>query len=169
MARKHISGKVKWVDKDRGMKALAGRLGHGLDGLGLRVGVQGDAGNAKHPESDLSVAEIAAIQEFGSAPQRIPARPFLGTAFEAHGSWRSLIARAGRLVVDGMAPADALLVVGKQAVQDVQAIIDTGARRFVPLAPSTVDNKGHADPLVETGTLREAISAEVHRGQTKVK
>jgi hypothetical protein len=42
--------------------------------------------------------------------------------------------------------------------------IDTASTWAAPLAPSTVENKGHADPLFETGLMKESITWAVRTG-----
>lgn len=163
MARSRISGNIKLIDNDRGWKALESRLTHGLNGLSIRAGVQGALANEAYDDSGITVAEVAAIQEFGDPGSNIPARPFLGTAFESKNAWRRNIAAAGRNVVDGANPRAEMERVAEQIVRDIQQVLDTANRRFQPLAPSTVKRKGSSDVLYETGKLRAAISATVSK------
>ena len=50
----------------------------------LRVGILGDKASVNHEGSDLTNAEIGAIQEFGSVANKIPARSFLRMPLEKY-------------------------------------------------------------------------------------
>ncbi|MDR0339547.1 MAG: hypothetical protein LBH65_04650 [Desulfovibrio sp.] len=129
----------------------------------VRVGILAGASYSGET-STLPVAAIAAVHEFGAA--NIPARSFMrSTLQQKREEWISAAAwllRANPGDVRGM-----LAMVGETAAKDMQAAIEAGIGP--PLKPATVKaklrrkgGKGRPDlPLVDTGTMQEAISYEV--------
>lgn len=80
-----MSLKASLVVKDHGWEALIKRAKEISDakGMKVKVGVLDDAeGGAKHPNSIYTVAEIAAVHEFGTEDGTIPARSFVRTTFD---------------------------------------------------------------------------------------
>ena len=59
----------------------------------------------------------------------------------------------------------AMKELGEMVVGDIKARISD--QDFQPLHPTTVRIKGHRQPLVDTGELRDAIKAKVRRGIPK--
>lgn len=126
---------------------------------GLRVGVFGPAADAVHEGTDKTVAEIALFHELGTPT--ISQRPFLTRWLEEHAAevfkfvqdelnlkrgkkrqnWRQVLEKAGRMAVKG--------------------IRENMVNMSPPLAESTIKRKGHADTLVESGQLREAVTYQV--------
>jgi hypothetical protein len=142
-------------DTDRGATALLTRLlGEGA----LYVGIHGDAG--QHDGSDLSVAEIGEIHEFGlgSAPRR----SFLADWFDGkRDEWETVIVKGGRALARGKVPNVRALLeqVGVWAVGSIQ---DRMANNIPPpLAPATIKRKGSSIALIDTGQLRSSITYKV--------
>ena len=109
-------------------------------------------------EDGLTIATIAAVNEFGSADGRIPERPFLRTAVEegAH-EYLSLVEKEMPDIAEGKHPMSRLLNrLGIMAVGHVQKKIVEGP--FTPNAPSTIRAKGSSSPLIDTGALRQSIN-----------
>lgn len=77
MAKSHL------VDKDLGWREMFRRVEEIKD-AGVKVGVLADSelGGMHVPGGKLTVAEIAAVHEFGTRDKRIPARPFLRPTFD---------------------------------------------------------------------------------------
>tara|TARA_Y100000593_G_scaffold81692_1_gene152962 strand:- start:77 stop:646 length:570 start_codon:yes stop_codon:yes gene_type:complete len=70
---------------------------------------------------------------------------------------RKAIKRSAKLILHN---------IGKMAVRDTKAYL--WSVNSPPLAPSTVDKKGHAKPLVDTGTLMNAIQYRIVAGAAAV-
>lgn len=118
----------------------------------VRVGVTDDP----HEGSDLSVAEIAEIHEFGN--DHVPQRSFLRAWVDANqASWmgrlKSLILAKFYQATDWEAGF------GRYAVKGIQDRIR--AHIPPPLAASTVKRKGDTTPLIETEQLINGIIYEV--------
>lgn len=147
----------------------------------VTVGYQGPEGQAKHPDTDASVAQVAAWMEFGTPGSddrqydmprsQIPSRPFIRTALiryraeiaaEIKDAFRGLL--TGKFTVE-----QAQAKVGARMVKAVHDSIDSSRSWAEPLAQSTIDAKGHDQPLVDTRTMRDAASWAVRDGDTIVR
>ena len=100
----------------------------------------------------------AYIKEHGSPAYRVPPRPFLEPGIEKHLDMVESGMKAALLDVldggDGRAQRERL---GATMAAKVQAYFqeDNG---WPPNAPSTIKKKGSAQPLVDTGALRQSIT-----------
>lgn len=142
-----------------------------LEGLGSKVARVGFFPSSKY-EDGTPVAYVAAIQEFGSPRNGIPPRPFMRpTADAQRGTWQETARQGARAVVKGSATTDTVLdVIGQQAAGDVRKAISK--LTSPPLKQATIDSRlraradkvtlGKLDkPLVDTGTLLNAVTSEV--------
>ena len=110
-------------------------------------------GLGKHNNSDLTVAEIGAIQQFGTPT--IPARPWLDTGVE------KAVPEINRIIEKAYESGEfdqdrALELIGISAVNNVQENITD--IRTPPNAPSTIDKKGSSNPLIDTGQMRQSVT-----------
>ena len=115
---------------------------------------------APQPESgDLTMAQLGAVQHFGTEDGRIPARPWLDTGVESGTQEILDTIRSG--AGKGL-PLDTVLeqvgVVAAGAVQEYMTDLKTP-----PNAPSTIERKGSDNPLIDTGAMRAAVSYAVTR------
>lgn len=148
--------------KDLGIGKLREDLKR-LNDLRVNVGVIGEAAQRQHPNADgATVGEVANWVHFGT--WNIPARPYIDHAIA---NSRSEVAtaskRAAADLIDGRStgPEGALTRVGEVLMRAVRESIDSAISWAEPLALSTIAKKGHAAPLVDTGTLREATNFEI--------
>lgn len=130
-----------------------------VDGSKIKAGVFGEKGSRTYPESGLTVAEVATINEFGTS--EIPARPFLRTTFdERSGQWLIELQRGIGRILDGKGSVDGVFgLLRARIVGDIQAKIARGP--WVPNAPSTIARKGSDKPLRDTDTLLRSVDAEL--------
>lgn len=152
----------QFTDTDRGFAALA-KIMSGK-GATLRVGFIGaKAKAAKKDGGGLSVAEVAAVHEFGLG--RVPRRSMIGGWYFQN---RKQILRdlelGLRAVVSGVPEDRVLGVLGVKYQAQIQERIADGIDP--PLAASTLKRKGEnkATPLIDTGQLRSSVTYEVTRG-----
>lgn len=118
------------------------------------VGVPEGAGSY---EDGLTIATIAAVNNFGSEDKKIPARPFLEPAItKGAPQYQRLAEIMIPKVLDGtMAMTTLLEQMGNLAEGHVkQEITDLDTP---PNAQSTIDRKGSSSPLIDTGALRQSI------------
>lgn len=151
------------VDVSMNLKGLED-LRKGLKkGQYVEVGVFADHKNQRNTGT-LTNLEDAVIQEFGSVSARIPARSFIKMPIETH---RSEIIKyaAGKtmrtLLLAGNGKK-ALGLLGVFAEEIIQSAFDTrGFGKWAPNAPTTIDAKGSAKPLINTQQLRQVIWSRV--------
>lgn len=154
----------------------------------LRVGIMGDKASANHEGSDLTNAEIGAIQEFGSVANKIPARSFLAMPL----SYKLPEVLRKRDVIKGFEESlkdgsleNFLELLGEGCVSIVKdAFENSGYGTWAANAPITIEggwmrNKitgapvyvhGKAPetkPLIHTRQLRDSITYEVVENENK--
>ena len=134
------------------LRRLAERLQRG--DTQVLVGVPTGAGSY---EDGLTIATVAAVNEFGSADGKIPARPFLHPAIQEGAPMFRRIAelRLPDVIAGKENLLKALHQMGTLGVSLVQEKITD--IRTPPNAPSTIAKKGSRKPLIDTGALRQSI------------
>lgn len=138
--------KVKYA-----LKGLEQRMAQ--DGLVL-VGVPKGAGAY---EDGLTIATVAAVNNFGSADGTIPPRPFLAPAIDKGSpQYRRLAEIMLPKVIAGEMDMSTLLEqMGNLAEGHVkQEITDL---RTPPNSKATIAAKGSDNPLIDSGNLRQSI------------
>ena len=112
------------------------------------------------------VAVYAAVHEYGSSDGHTPARRWLTSSIEKNsGAVNSAIAAATAAVLDGRLKATvAADLAGKDIADIVRAHVNGGSFP-PPLDPATVKRKGFAKQMVDTGAMRDAITARVNGGR----
>lgn len=141
-------------------KQVVDRLANLSLGGRVKVGVLAGSGTTA---DGVGLVEIAAIHEFGSPEQRIPARSFLRSTFlfRRVNAMRTLCARLVRAIALGrMTKAQAFNALGSWAVAEVKNTI-TEIDIPPPLSQKTIDAKGSSKPLVDSGRLMNALSYEL--------
>src|SRR4051812_23698465 len=112
-------------------------------GAHVKVGYldDGRAGSQKHdPDADMTNAMLAALMEFGSDDGHIPARPFIGGAFELNRQRyvKDLGVLVGGIYERKLSIETALGIMGARIQNDVKRYVTTGAGVPPPNAPSTI-------------------------------
>jgi hypothetical protein len=156
------------VDRDLGYRRLVANLAKLRaastgEGPGVLVGVRDGAGST---DEGTPLVQIAAVHEFGSTDGHVPERSFLrSTVSKNRDEYLTLLtavldaARKAPAGVGNAVVRRGLGRLGAKAVGDVKRTItdlDTP-----PNAPSTIAQKGSANPLIDTGRLRQSIDFEV--------
>lgn len=121
----------------------------------VTIGIHEDAG--MHDDSDITNAQLGAVQEFGTDNGNIPARPWLRPGVESgNEEYLNIITDA----IENDQPLEqALEVVGVVAVAKVQQyMIDL---KSPPNAPQTIARKGSSNPLIDTGSLKSSVTHKV--------
>lgn len=178
-----MAGGARLVDKDMGWQAILTKAAQLSMGAYVKVGILSDdergglhktdplTGQAQ----DLTVAEIAVVNEYGTEDGTIPARPAHRMTFDQQ---RDTIARTaakllGRVVFDRtITVEDALNILGLQHATAIKNFITTQSGELQANAPSTARAKVPASstgakrqkaidgarPLIDTGATLAAIS-----------
>ena len=161
---------AKLVDTDRGMKSFRKFMrARGQPSVVAGFRENGPGGQQHSPDSPLTVADVAALNEFGT--MEIDERPFMRiTTEERQEAWQAMLVPVMREVVDagirspaaaGAAAARGLGRIGLQMEADIKATIDGGVPP--PNADSTIERKGSSGTLINTGQMKQSIDSEVRR------
>lgn len=125
-----------------------------LNGRGVKVGIQADAG--KDPNSGTDLVDIAIFNEYGT--ETIPARPFVRDFFEKNRTvLGTAMDRQADAVAAGASPAQAMDTLGLWVEKHQKRHIQQSPAWAVPNAPLTVKLKGSSTPLIDHGTMLNAI------------
>ncbi len=113
-----------------------------------------------HNPSKLTMAKLGTIHEFGSSDGRIPARSFLRSFLNSRRSdIKRAITMGARNVVNGKPVLNELNKLALWAQGTVQEqIVDVDDP---PNKPATIKRKGSANPLIDTGAMRQAVVGQV--------
>lgn len=136
--------------------------------------IQIDAGFLEpkaHPESDLTIPAIAAIQQFGNESNNTPARPFM-TDGALHASkaipklWMTVFADY-LLHGKGLGAFEPIAKATREGIAQAIAL-----QRYRPLSPVTLkirQDRGNYSThiLIDTGHLINNIESKVSRGRKK--
>lgn len=141
---------------DRKLRKLEKKLSR-LTAKKVKVGIVEDSTHS----SGISMAELAAIHQFGAPGAGIPARDFLRAPIQDRKAEqiRVTAAVAKAIVAGAMSIDRGLDIIGIWGEATVKAAIRDGispANR-----PATIAAKGSSTPLIDTGELHDAISHKV--------
>lgn len=158
-------------DTDRGYAALKKRMLAAAAGAQLTVGIHEAEGDqpAEGEDSDATLAEVAAYNEFGGPDDNPPRRSFLADwADEGVEQHREQLRQSAKAVVQGKLPSMAVALerLGLRFVGEIQLRIKGG---IAPEnADSTVARKGSSTPLIGvSGQLWTSITHQVETGSGK--
>jgi hypothetical protein len=106
----------------------------------------------------ISVATVAAIQEFGAPSRNIPPRPFMRRLVKEKSSeWPKAVAML--LKANGYDAKKTLELAGQAISGQLRQVIKDVVSP--PLKPATVKRKGFSKPLIDTSHLINSIDYEV--------
>ncbi len=152
-----IKSVVSVIDRDRGFRKLVDVMRRSKKAL--LVGLPGESGNRKHPDGNLTLADLASYLEFGT--DTIPARPFLSGTIDANMSaYKKASETIADKVVTGQLDLErGLEALGERILTDIRRNIIAG----VPPgnAPATILKKGSSTPLIDTGHLLGSLNYQV--------
>ena len=155
---------VRIRDNDRGWSRIKRAVDRAVKTQG-KVVVVGFVEGENHDGSDLSVAEVAAIHEFGAEVEAadgsvvtIPARSMLRGTFEENRAENVRKLRVlAQATVEGRISVDqALKVFGVDMQGQVVKRINAGITP--PNAESTIQRKGSSKPLIDTGQMVQSVT-----------
>lgn len=147
-----------------GRQVLAKRLAE----LQSKQAAVGWFSTAKYPDSNVPVAYVAVIAEFGNPENGQPPRSFVrATQTEKQKGWSVLIAKGSKSVMEGKHTATNMYdLVGLQIAGDIRKTLATA--EFAPLADSTIAARArkrglsveevNKDPLHDTGYMQTSLT-----------
>lgn len=155
-----------FFDKDQGWDKLMSQFSLKKGGANVSVGyLRSGAVHKSEKGKTITMAQLAAIHEFGSSDGRIPERSFMRSSITQNkASLKKLIDSLTGQIVDGkISEIRALGIIGQTVKQNMQAKIRSGLTP--PLKPETIRRKGSSKPLIDTGQLINSIEWEVKEGK----
>lgn len=157
-----MAARVK--DTDKGFRKLMGSLGE----MGtLTIGVQGQEAERKHPESNLTIGELARMHELG---QGVPKRSFITAWFDQN---EPRLIRQTKQAVERVLRRQTtrkveLAGLGYLWTDEIRRHIDANEVAGPALAASTQRRKGHGIKLLGfTYALRNSITYKLFMPQIK--
>jgi phage gpG-like protein len=150
-------GKV--VDKDLGYKGILRTIFSLRKKSHVSVGIV--QSEKKHPGSPYSVAQIAAVHEFGSDDGRIPQRSFIRSTYDENlkDNVTFLKQLQAHVLLGKLSKAQALTTLGE--VVSKQMVEKINGRELQPNQSATIKRKKSSTPLVDTGQLKGSLTFEV--------
>ena len=147
---------MKQLDLSK-IKARLENVSDEFNGLVAQIGFP----SGQHYPDGTNVAYVAAIQEFGAPAVNIPPRPFMQPTVKAQkDEWVKIIANKLPQVASGkMSAFDVLDLVGIKASADIQTTISN--IYSPPNSPATIERKGSAKPLIDTGLMYASVRNSV--------
>lgn len=111
-------------------------------------------------ENGVSVAEYAAYNDLGTVTS--PSRPFLRDSVNNHAAeFNQFQSSLIREIMNGGTARQALEKLGVYAKGIVQEQITDGS--YAANSKFTINRKGSAKPLIDTGLMRESVNYEVRK------
>ncbi len=146
-------------DVDRGYKRVAeamGEMGH------VTLGVQGEEAEAQHPNSNLTVGELAAAHELGLVPGA-PQRSWLRKWMDANQKRMANEARAAlQAVIRGEKSRNqALIALGFKWTTELREQFWNGTIKPALKASTIARKGGETRPLLDSATVANAITYKV--------
>lgn len=156
---------TKFIDK--GFKDVKKTIEQMKDIAYIKIGILEEEGSQVHGGSDLSLAGVAAVNEFGTKSAgknrnvTIPPRPFIRTTMdEKKGLFEQITYNAlVKINSIGADPIRELNKIGLVIAESIKAKITS--IRTPPNAESTIKGKGSSKPLIDTGRMRASIRHQV--------
>ncbi len=148
------------VDTDKGFARIVGAIKKAVQQAYVTVGVHQEEGDKPH--GAFTVAQIAAVHEYGSEDGKIPQRSFIRDTHDLN--LQANLERLKRLeehVLTGKLTQHQLLTyLGEVASKQMVSRINQGIAPA--LKPATIKRKGSSKPLIDTGQLKGSISFKVN-------
>lgn len=125
------------------------------------AGYPGDLGN--HLGAGLTMAELAAVHEFGSVARNIPSRPFMRTTADDP-TVREKGFRLGSRIIDKvylgtLSAGQGVAQLGEWYVGEIKRSITR--RPWTPNSARTIARKGSGRPLIDTAQLRNSTTYRI--------
>lgn len=151
-------------DRDLGRKKILRDLDR-VDNAHADIGLFEDA--PPRDDSELTQAQIGAVHEFGAQVRHgetttvIPERSWLRSNHDKNVAKynRQLDEQYSKVLAGRANVISALTAFAEKVASDVRRNITE--LRSPPNAPSTVERKGSSNPLIDTGSMRNAVSGRV--------
>ena len=130
-----------------------------LDSLTGLEGQWGLTEDAQDYADGTDVHLVGAVHEFGT--ERTPRRPVFSASFDARLEELKVITDKieGAVLYEGTRASQGVQVISQFGASNLKR--DIGRLKFVPLAESTINEKGHDTELIRTGHMKSQIGWKV--------
>lgn len=161
------AGRIIVKEVDRGWSALMDAVrAYKAQDPHVKVGFldDGGPGSKDHdPGGALTVAELAAVMEYGTDDGHIPARSFVGATFEANKPRyiKDLGVLLGGVYEGKLSVQKVFAIMGQRMVSDINRAVRSGDGIPPPNAPSTIAAKGSDRTLIDTARMIAALTYAV--------
>lgn len=157
--------KSQVIDRDRGWGAIKDRVKK-AGKVAAKVGVLEAAGmhETDGEGEPMTVAQVAAVNEYGSSDGRVPERPAWRNSLDKNKpKITTALQRTAEQIVDGGIPVD--VAMGRVGLLG-QSLIRRGIDDLTtpPNAPLTIAMKGSSKPLIATSQTRNSVTYEIIKG-----
>jgi hypothetical protein len=158
-----------FTDKDTGWTKMMTRFTVKAGETEGFVGYLRSSGDYKPKEPDqkaepITMAQLAAVHEYGSPIRNIPERSFIRSAISQHSKdIKKLIKKVTTSVVDGkLSKKQAIGIVCQKIADGIVAKIESNVPP--PLEDATITRKGSSHTLIDTSQLKNSVDWEVKEG-----
>lgn len=148
------------IDKDRGFARILANIFSNAKESYVTIGIHQEQGEQAH--GDFTVAQIAAVHEYGSEDGKIPQRSFIRDTHDlnlrANRQWMKQV--QARVLKGELTQHQALTLMGEVGARQMTSRINLG----IPpgLKPATIKRKKSSKPLIDSGQLKGSISFKVN-------
>lgn len=162
--------KPSFAIKGPGLKRLAQML-DAIQQTTVKVGVLEKAGNHRGGDDDVTVAQVAYWNEYGT--ENAPPRPAFRLAMEQNNATiTQALERATKVIVDSTTKSSTEnpKSVAKKTMSQVGLLVQGMIQQSItdlkdpPNAPRTIAMKGSSNPLIDSGQYRKSITYAVVTG-----
>lgn len=147
------------IDTDKGFARIMGAIKNAAQQATVTIGIHEAEGSQSHGK--FTVAQIAAVHEYGSEDSKIPQRSFIRDTHDLN--LQANLERLKRLeehVLTGkLTQHQVLTYLGEVASKQMVERINQGIEPALKLA--TIKHKGSSKPLIDTGQLKGSITFQV--------
>jgi len=148
------------IDTDKGFARIVGNIKNAAKQAYVSIGIHQEEGNQQH--GVFTVAQIAAVHEYGSEDGKIPQRSFIRDTHDLNlqANLERLKRMEEHVLMGKLTQHQALTYLGEVASKQMVSRINQGIAPA--LKPATIKQKGSSTPLVDTGQLKGSIGFQVH-------
>ena len=148
------------VDQDKGFARILSNIISNAKESYVTIGIHQEQGEKAHGE--FTVAQIAAVHEYGSPEHNIPQRSFIRDTHDLNlrmnRQWMKQV--QARVLKGELTQHQALTLMGEVGAKQMVSRMNLG----IPpgLKPATIKRKKSSKPLIDTGQLKGSIGFKVN-------
>lgn len=114
-----------------------------------------------HQKENIPIAEVAIVNNNGAPEKSIPERPFFSESIQMAWINKGALEGFSKIINPEMPKEVTLAKIGEWTKNIIQWNIRHG--NWTPNAPSTIEQKGFNQPLMETGQLEDDVEWRIRK------